>query len=247
MIPNWYATTIWLGPIPIQVWGLFVALGFAVAIWLMVKRAPRAGLDPKHVVDFAAWAIVASMVGARFMHVFAYEPAYYLAHPMDIVKFWEGGLSSFGGFLGALIAAIIFLRLRRLPFMRFTDLALGVLPIGFAIGRLGCHFTRMHPGPACSNAFCFLFPDAARRLDTGFLEAMLWAAIAMVVYRARKFLAIEGRMTAAVIGCYGIGRFTLDFLRVEDSRYLGLTPAQYGCMMLLVIAAMLLMRARRTT
>lgn len=247
MIPHWYLTTLWLGPIPIQVWGLFVALGFAVAIWLTVKRAPRVGVDPKDVIDVAALVLIAAFIGARLVHVFLYEPAYYLAHPGEIVKVWEGGLSSFGGFLGAILAAAWFIRRRHIAFLPFSDAVFGCLPIGYAIGRLGCHITRMHPGIACTNVLCVPFPDGVRRLDLGLLEALLWAIIAVVVFVLRRRLVRIGMTTALVVGLYGIGRFWLDFLRVADARYLGLTPAQYGSIALVITGMALFIRRARAS
>lgn len=247
MIPNWYLTTIWLGPIPIQVWGLFVALGFAVAIWLTVKRAPRVGVDPKDVIDAAALVLIAAFIGARLVHVFLYEPAYYLAHLGEIVKVWEGGLSSSGGFLGALLVVAWFVRRRRIAFLAFSDAVLGSLPIGYIIGRLGCHVTRMHPGPACANVLCVPFPDGVRRLDPGLLEVFLWAVIAVAVFAFRRRLVRTGVTTASVIGLYGVGRFFLDSLRIVDARYLGLTPAQYVSIALVIVGASLLWRARSSS
>ncbi|MBI4143204.1 prolipoprotein diacylglyceryl transferase [Candidatus Uhrbacteria bacterium] len=239
-------SVIWVGPIPIHVWGLFVAMGFAVSVWLAARRAPRAGIAPTHIVDTAVWVFLAAFLGARLMHVFAYDPAYYLTNLGEIVKVWEGGLSSFGGFVGATLAGVWFVRRRRIAFLRFADLVLGVLPFGFIIGRGGgCHVTRMHPGIATDRWFGVPFPDGVRRLDMGLLEAFLWAAIAIAVYVFRRSLAVEGRVTVFVMSSYGIGRFLLDFLRVGDATYLGLTPAQYGSAALVCIGITLATRLHR--
>jgi len=246
MIPDWHLTTLWIGPVPIQVWGLFVALGFALAIILAVRRAPRFGINPVDVVDFSAWAIVAAFLGARLFHVLIYEYAYYLAHLDEIVRVWEGGLSSSGGFIGAAIAGVWFVHRRRIRLIAFADCIVGALPLGYAVGRLGCHFTRMHPGPTCSGgAFCFRFPDGALRLEMASLEIVLWIAIALAVAAFRKRLAGDGRVTALVIGWYGVGRFALDFLRVGDATYFGLTPAQYLSAVLTLIGIALFVRARK--
>jgi prolipoprotein diacylglyceryltransferase len=91
-----------------------------------------------------------------------------------------------------------------------------------------------------------------RRLDLGLLEAILWALIAVVIVASRRHLSRTGTMTALVISLYGIGRFMLDFLRVEDARYvlpigasgLGLTPAQYGSIILVLVGVSLLARRK---
>lgn len=202
MIPNWHLTTIWLGPIPIQVWGLFVALGFAVAIWLTVRRAPRVGIDPKHVVDFAAWAIVASMVGARLFYVLEEFP-YFIQHPLEMFAVWAGGLSSYGGFLGAIVAAWLFLRRRRQllhhsttpplhysitqSLARYADLFAVHLPLGWFIGRLGCYSIHDHAGIPCNGFLCVPFPDGTRRLDMGLIDGLATLAIyPVLLWLARR-------------------------------------------------------------
>lgn len=245
MIPNWFLERIWLGPIPIHVWGLFVALGFIVGIALAVRSAPRRGINPKDVADFGTWVILASIVGARLVHVLAYEPAYYLAHPAAILRIWEGGLSSFGGFLGALLAAVWFVQRRKIPFIRFSDALLLPFTFGWFIGRLGCYSIHDHPGIPCTGPLCVPFPDGTRRLDMGFLDGLLALGIGLLALIFRRQLRAEGRMTAFVIGTYGVGRFLLDFLRFGDATYVGLTPAQFGSIALVVVAAAITVQTPR--
>lgn len=247
MIPNWYLEIIRIGPIPIHVWGLFVALGFIVGITLAVRSAARRGMNPKDVADFGTWVIFASIVGARMVHVLAYEPTYYLAHPLAVLRIWEGGLSSFGGFLGALLAAVWFVRRRKISFVRFSDALLIPFTFGWFIGRLGCYSTHLHPGIPCTGFLCVPFPDGTRRLDMGLLDGLLALAIGLLALALRRQLRIEGHTTAFVIGCYGVGRFFLDFLRVGDATYAGFTPAQYGSIILVVVSSVLILRAKRTT
>ncbi|MDO8425634.1 MAG: prolipoprotein diacylglyceryl transferase [bacterium] len=263
MLPNWYLVQLHLGPIPVNVWGLFVAAGFLVGTWLAVRLAPRAGIAQKDVVDVAVWAMVAGMLGARLGHVLLYDPAYYLADPLAILRIWEGGLSSFGGFTGAVIAAWLFIRKHQTPplapprpissrggasFVRshiralvsYTDLLLWPLMIGWFIGRLGCYAIHDHAGIPCNGYLCVPFPDGVRRLDMGVLDGLLALVIFLVAWPLRhRFAKRPGAMTAFVCIAYGLGRFTLDFLRVADATYLGLTPAQYGSVALVMGGAWL--------
>ncbi|MDO8462929.1 MAG: prolipoprotein diacylglyceryl transferase [bacterium] len=249
-MPSWYLTQFHLGPIPINIWGLFVAVGFLTATWLAVRLAPRYGMDPEHVLRVAMWAIVAGIIGARLGHVVFYEPAYYLAHPIDVLKVWEGGLSSFGGFLGAVIAVIIMLRVRprqgTRSLLAWSDLLLLPLALGWCIGRIGCFSIHDHAGIPCDGFLCVPFPDGTRRLDMGLLDGLLALTIFAVAWLLRRRLhARPGTTTAFIVGCYGIGRFLLDFLRVSDTTYLGLTPAQYGSMVLVGVAVATMVRRTR--
>lgn len=239
------ATVIHLGPLPIHVWGLFVAAGFILVTWLTVRRASREGVDPKAVADLAVWILIASFVGARIVHVVLYEPAYYLANPVDILKIWEGGLSSLGGFTGAFLAAIAFTRRRRIPLASLAALVLSVLPFGYAVGRLGCHVTRMHPGIPYAGWLGVAFPDGVRRLDLGLLEALLWLAIALGLAVFGEPLRRRRLLVPFVLDAYGTGRLILDFFRVADARYFGLTPAQYGAIVLMLVAGWIMVRETR--
>lgn len=251
MIPSWHLTQFSIGPIPVNVWGLFVAAGFLIGTWLAARQAPRFGFAPKDVVDFAVWALVAGMIGARIGHVVFYEPAYYIAHPWEVFAIWRGGLSSFGGFVGALIAAFVFVRRRVAraphasthPFITFSDLLLPPFLLAWFIGRLGCYSIHDHPGIPCTGYFCVPFPDGTRRLDMGLMDGLL--ALAIVLFVAvfpQRSVEHPGTQTAVVVLLYGFGRLMLDMLRVGDVRYGGLTPAQYGSIALLVLGGVLLVK-----
>lgn len=220
--------TIHLGPIPIHVWGLFVALGFVAATFLAVRWSNGTLVKQNDILDFAVWAIVSAFVGARVGHIIFYDFALYVQHPLDVFKVWEGGLSSFGGFVGALIAGAIFTWHRKIPFIAFSDVFLRALPFGMAIGRIGCYLTREHPGVPCSGVLCVAFPDGVRRLDLGLTEAIFALVIGFSTYALRRLLVRPGATTAFVLIAYGVGRFILDNFRVADARYLTLTPAQWG-------------------
>lgn len=276
MIPNWYLTTIWLGPIPIQAWGLFVALGFAFVIWLTVKRAPRVGIDPKDVVDFAAWAIVASMVGARLVYVLE-EFSYFAQHPLEIFAVWAGGLSSYGGFIGAVIAFLVISRRRRSrreisrggDRLRFADLLVIHLPLGWFIGRLGCYSIHDHAGIPCNGFLCVPFPDGTRRLDMGLIDGLATLAIyPVLLWLAHRFSlsskggatrpakpegrsGSRGALTGVLALWYGLQRFAFDFLRATPDviagtpKYSGLTLAQYLSLALIIVGVSLIWRSRR--
>ncbi|MDO8598526.1 MAG: prolipoprotein diacylglyceryl transferase [bacterium] len=267
MIPHWYATTIWLGPIPIQVWGLFVALGFGVAIWLTVRRCLRAGIDPKDVVDFSVWAIVVSMVGARLVYVLEELP-YYASRPLEIFVVWTGGLSSYGGFLGAIVTAIVFVRRRQINFRRFADLLAVHLPLGWFIGRLGCYSIHDHAGIPCNGAFCIPFPDGTRRLDMGLLDGLgALAVYPILLWIARRVSpplaegeregvhrsAGDGLLIGVLAAWYGLQRFALDFLRATPDvlagtpKYFGLTLAQYLSILLFIFGVSVIVHARGVT
>lgn len=240
MIPYFRFTFIPIGPLHIQVWGLLVATGIIAAVLLGRKVAKRRGLDPEVFTDFASLILVAAFVGARLLYAAAYEPAAYLADPFKIFRVWEGGLSSFGGFIGAAIGAAAFIRRTRAPFMAYADVAAYVLPFGYGIGRIGCFLIHDHPGTLSHSLLAVRYPGGLR-LDHGLLLSLLGFAIFICFFfrERRPRAAAEGGYLFLFMLFYGIVRFFLDFYRVwdlpgADARYLSLTPAQYGCILLVL-------------
>lgn len=103
MIPFVQAKTISLGPIPIQVWGLFVALGILVSVFILWKRAKDFDTSREELLDLVLYMLVSGLIFARIFHIVFYEFSFYSTYPVEIFKIWSGGLSSFGGFFGAIL------------------------------------------------------------------------------------------------------------------------------------------------
>lgn len=244
MIPHWYLPTIQIGPIPLYVWGFFVAAGFLLATWLSAQRAPRDGCRRNDVWDGALWLLVGGFLGARILSVVEFWGVY-AAQPLEVFALWRGGFSSFGGFFGAGIALAWFVRRRRISFAKFSDLLAVHLPLGWFIGRLGCYSIHDHAGIPCSGVFCVPFPDGSRRLDMGLLDGLATLAIWPVMLWLTKHDRRPGTRTAVLAILYGVQRFVLDFLRADaivdagTPKYFHLTLAQYGCVALIVIAVIL--------
>lgn len=241
MIPYFRFTIFVLGPVHIQVWGLFVALGIAVAILVGRHVAGRRGLDKEAFTDLASWIVIGALIGARLFHVFAYAPAVLLADPLSLLRIWEGGMSMFGGLLGGAAVALLYARHAKLAFMAYADLTAYVLPLGYGIGRIGCFLIHDHPGTLSHSFLAVLYPGGAR-LDHGLLLSLagfvLFAAFA--AYDRKKGRA--ARFLPAYMVCYGSLRFFLDFYRARDLvgsdvRYFALTPSQYLAIALIVAGA----------
>jgi phosphatidylglycerol:prolipoprotein diacylglycerol transferase len=160
---------------------------------------------------------------------------------------WDG-LSSMGGLLGGALAAVVFFRVRGLQFAPYADsFALGIAP-GWAIARLGCFSVHDHSGVLTSFFLAVRFPDGARH-DLGLYDALVLFALTWLLYSLARRKLLAGRLLAVLALGYGTARFGLDFLRATDvayadARYLGLTPAQYASVLLVVYGAVQVARRR---
>lgn len=239
MIPWFQFTVVHIGPVPIQVWGFFVALGMMVSLWLLQKitKSGNAG-QQKIILDIAFWAIVWGFIGARLGHVFLYEPIFFFNHPLDIVKIWQGGMSSFGSFVGAGLAAWYLIKRNKLNVKETGDWFLVVAVPGWMIGRVGCFMIHDHLGAHSNCPLAMMTPDG-KRLDMALLEILGMIPLALWVWFTRKKTFQPGFKSIIILAYYSALRFILDFWRATDipnadTRWFGLTPAQYFSMVMAV-------------
>ncbi len=249
MIPYFQFTSITLGPVTIHVWGLLVALGVIAGAWAAARLARERNQDEKLVWDAVLWIIVGAMVGGRLMHV-VYDPGVYLENPIELLHVWHGGLSVMGGFLGASLVGVWYLRKKKVSVREYADTLLFGLPLGLFVGRIGCFLIHDHPGALTDVFFAVQYPGGAR-LDHGMLLSINGLVLFLVFLWLRKRQVAYGVYTTVFLIWYGAVRFALDFFRatdgaIVDTRYLGLTPAQYVSIAMVVWGVWLWKKQRKT-
>jgi phosphatidylglycerol:prolipoprotein diacylglycerol transferase len=218
------------GFLKLNVWGIFVSLGFIVGMIVAYFELKKRKLDADRIYDLAFWIILSALIGGRMFFV-AEHLGFYSAAPLEILKLWHGGMSVYGGFFGALLASIIYLKKYKLDFWQYADAIVFGLPIGIFIGRLGCFFIHDHPGAKTDFFLGVNYPGGVRH-DLGLYDALLGLVIFLVFLFLHRRQWFSGFYLAAFAVCYGVVRFFLDFFRAEDlvgsdPRYFGLTLAQY--------------------
>jgi phosphatidylglycerol:prolipoprotein diacylglycerol transferase len=201
----------------------------------MLKADPQ----KKIILDSAFWSIIAGFIGARLGHVFFYEPHFFLNHPEAIVKVWEGGMSSFGSFIGAGICLWYFVQKHSLNLQRVADFFLISAIPGWIIGRIGCFMIHDHLGAHSNCPLAVMTPNGSR-LDMALMEILGLLPLALLLYIFRKKELRVGYRSVLILMYYSLLRFILDFWRAADIphadvRYFGLTPAQYFSSILFVL------------
>jgi len=253
MIPYFEIHSFQIGPVVIQVWGLLVSLGFGLAVWGAYYCAKKYFLVPQMIIDIAFWTLLSGFVFARLFYVLFYALDFYYQNPSDVLKFWQGGASSLGGFFGAGVAVYIFSKVRKLA---WKDLALYLdilalwLWLGWGIGRLGCFLIHDHIG-RLSNFFLAINFTGGTRFDLGLLESIL-AFILFIIFGLlfKKITQLcAGYVLLYSFAAYAFIRFWLDFLRANDMmgsdiRYWQLTPAQWGMMLVFVGLTFFVIRSK---
>lgn len=249
----WFKLEAWpLGPIDIQPFGILVAVGILFGSRVAEWRGERIGVPRQLVADFLLYTILIGFVCAMVLNVVFYHPERILETLQDPKKFKYPGLSSFGGFLGGVGAAIYFRQKKRASVFVLGDVFCFAFPFAWLFGRTGCFVVHDHPGVvtdfilAVDNYNLGGLP----RHDLGLYE-VFWSAamMALVLWLGRKPRP-HGYFMALVPGLYAVIRFFLDFLREGpaeggDVRYFGLTPGHYASVLMLLTAIAVGVRVAR--
>lgn len=243
-------------PPSIKPFGTLVALGVWIGSVVALRHARERGLSEKKMNEFIFWVVGLGFVGAHMLDAIFYHPARLARDPLYLFALWEG-LSSYGGFIGAVIGAFAWRMRRREPILGFCEVVNSAFPLAWVFGRAGCASVHDHPGRLSDAWFAVRWPQGplgatVGRLDLGLIEMVLTIplAVAFLILWRRKPARPLGFYTGIMCTAYAPVRFFLDFLREDerdlmnrvpgsvaggDPRYGGLTPAQWACFGLLAL------------
>lgn len=219
------------GRLAIRGFSSMVVTGILVGYWVLQRRAQKVyGLDKEDVSDFVFFTVVIGFFGSHVFDVVFYFPEKVAADPLILLRFWDG-ISSYGGFICGLFGAWLFFQLRpqfKPRVWEFLDCLGYAWPFAWWIARVGCFFAHDHPGKHSDFFLAVQFPGGARH-DLGLYEALytLLVIVPAFLLLKRKADRPPGFFIGAFLVIYAPVRFALDFLRVADKTYIGLTPAQY--------------------
>jgi phosphatidylglycerol---prolipoprotein diacylglyceryl transferase len=212
---------------PIHWYGVMMALAFlaGIAHWSWLGRHEQR--PPGYASDLAFWIIIGSIVGARAAYVVSEWDAFRAA-PWQIVRVDQGGLIYYGGFAGATAAVVILTRVRREVLRTVVDFTITAVPLGHALGRIGCFLNGCCEGRV-APASARLWSAGLARYPVQVYEALFNLAVygLLVWFYRRRRAGRHGLVLALYLMVYPAGRFLLEFLRGDERmRWGGLTVAQ---------------------
>jgi phosphatidylglycerol:prolipoprotein diacylglycerol transferase len=242
-----------LGPLPIHWYGVMVALGFVAGLWTASRRGLRSGVAAESVIDLGPWLIIGAIVGARALYVISYWRESFADGPVwEIFSVWNGGLVYYGGLVGATLACVWYIRVKKLRLWKVADVLAPSIALGYVFGRIGCLLNGCCYGRACSLPWAIHFPAGnplspptypvhPTQVYDSLLNLGLYAALAWL-YRRKKF---DGQVFAAYLACYALLRSFVELFRgdyPEYQHYLGgwATPAHLVSVLILVTGLTLL-------
>jgi prolipoprotein diacylglyceryl transferase len=203
-----------IGTFSLRWYGLLFAMSFAVGYVIMLQFFKKEKLPEALLDKLSIYMLVSTVLGARLGHVFFYEPANYLAHPLDILKIWEGGLASHGAAIGILIALYLFSRSsKRSYFWTLDRIVIVVALSGFFI-RMGNLMNSEIYGKVTELPWGFIFSYAGEELPrhpTQIYEALCYFGI--FAYLLRHYYIKDGKPKEGyMFGFFLVSLFTVRFL-----------------------------------
>ena len=250
-----------LGPLPIR-WYALAYIGGLIAGWAgaryLVARERLWGTRPHPSVlsidDLVVYIAAGIIGGGRIGYVLFYNLPFYLAHPLDALTVWQGGMSFHGGLLGTALAMVIFARRNGVPLDSVTDPVAAVVPIGLCLGRLANFIKPELWGRPTEVPWAMIFPgsDGQPRHPSQLYEAGLEGTalfILLAVIIARGGLRRDGLVTAWFCIGYGVARIVSECFREPDKQlgtlFEGATMGMLLSAPLAVFGLLLLVRALR--
>ncbi|CAM4147100.1 prolipoprotein diacylglyceryl transferase [Palleronia rufa] len=266
---RWYALAYIVG----------ILLGWRLAVRAVSRTdlwpANRPPMAPTAVEDLMTWIILGLLLGGRLGFVLFYQPAYYVANPLEILAIWQGGMSFHGGMLGVTAAGLLFAWRRDVPLLQMLDLLALATPAGLLLGRIANFINAelwgrptdlpwgvIFPGPAAQSCpgiegLCARHPS---QLYEALLEGLVLGALLIVLAFRRGWLKRPGALTGIFLMGYAVSRILVELVRQADPQFItpdnpmgyvvqigaaGLSMGQLLSLPMLAIGAGLVLAARR--
>jgi len=256
-----------LGPFFIHYYGVIIMSGALFAAFLTAYEAKRRGENPEFVWDALSIVLIGGVIGARIWHILTPPPSmvaqgittlFYLTHPLDALAIWRGGLGIPGAVIGGTLALYWFARRRKLNFSLWIDLVVPGLALGQAIGRWGNFVNQELYGRPADLPWAISIDlqhrlpgfETFERFHPLFLYESLWnlGNMFLLLWLSRKQAGKlrNGDLALLYLIVYPVGRFLLEFLRLDSAEIAGLNANQtFMAIVALVAAGVLIYRHRQ--
>ena len=226
--PNIDPVILSLGNTPFKI--TWYSLSYVVGILLAhlyIKYLNRTGkvqpsMEPTIVDGLLTYLILGIILGGRLGYVIFYDLDYNLAHPLNIIRTWEGGMSFHGGLIGVIVASLIYTYVHNLKYLRLMDLLACASPIGLFFGRIANFINGELYGRRTDISFGVIFPGQefprhASQLYESFSEGLLLWIILLLLYRFTKIQTYYGMLSGVFLLLYAFFRGLIENYREPDA------------------------------
>lgn len=250
-----------IGPLTVYWYGIIIAVGAALAVFLAVREAERVGLGKDTIMDFIIFAVPIAIISARIYYVI-FEFDQYANGPLwKMIAIWEGGIAIHGAVIGGVITAVVFTKVRNISFWRLADVVAPSLILGQAIGRWGNFVNQeAHGGPisqAAYESFHQYLPDFIMNqmvidgvmYHPTFLYESAWNFLIFFgLLLFRRMNPRRGMVFLTYAVTYSIGRFFIEGLRTDSLYIIGeLRTAQVVSILTIIAGTIIMLYRIKTT
>lgn len=226
-----------------------MALAFLAGLWTASRRGVREGVAPDTILDIGPWLIIGAILGARTVYVATYWKESFAGRPFwEIFMVQHGGLVYYGGLIGAVVACILFARIKHLPLWKLSDILAPSIALGYVFGRIGCLLNGCCYGRPTDVPWAIHFPPGHETYPNGVHPTEIYDALLNLVtyallawlFRRKKF---NGQVFAAYLLSYAVTRSIVESYRGDYTPvhiHGGLTPAQLISIVVFAAGAALL-------
>ena len=218
------------GSLTIYTYGVLVAAGVVLGLLYARRQAPRAGLDPEKTWNMGIYAVLVALLLAKVWLVLS-SWSYYVAHPRDIfsIATFESGGTFYGGVLGAVLTILLYAVVQKMALVSVLDTFAAALPLGHAIGRLGCFAAGCCYGKPTTLPWGVRFTNPAaaqvagtplevRLHPTQLYEAGSELVNFVILVWAGGRQRFKGQLLGTYLFLYGAERATIEFFRGDPGR-----------------------------
>ncbi|MBW1677106.1 MAG: prolipoprotein diacylglyceryl transferase [Deltaproteobacteria bacterium] len=244
-----------IGPFTLHTYGVFIAMAFLSAIALALREARREDEDANKILDLCFYMLVAAIVGSRTLYVLI-NWSTFRHDPFEIVRIWQGGLVFYGGFIGALLTALWYMRRKGLPLLKTADIMAPSIAFGLFVGRIGCFFAGCCYGKTCDLPWAVIFthpeslaPKGVPLHPTQLYSSLNGLFIFFVLVGIRRIKGFEGQIFWTYVLLYSVTRSIIEHFRGDERGMFveGMfsTSQLIGLIMAVIAIAMMIMLRRR--
>lgn len=208
---------------PIAWYGVFITCAVMIGAYIACKIAPKYGWTSDNLMDVILIGIPSAVVGARLYFIIFFDLKYYIANPSKIFKTWEGGLAIYGGIIGAVLACLIYCKVKKRNLLELLDIVMPSFALGQAIGRWGNFFNQEAFGPEVTNPAHMWFPMSVFIERTGtihyatFFYESAWCLLVFIfLMTQRKKFKHSGDVLLYYAMLYGFERMFIEGLRTDS-------------------------------